>query len=107
DGQNLATIDTTLIEYRDKLSIMLQLIGAVEAAHSNGIIHRDIKPANIMILDYQNAKLIDFGISKLKGMISKDTVANFTSNKYTAPEVSYHGENASFQSDLYSLGASI
>lgn len=107
EGDNLAKVNLDLIEFRDKYGLIYQLVDAVESAHSHGIIHRDIKPENIMIEDYRNTKLIDFGTSKIKGMVTKGTVASFTSNLYTAPEVGYHNENATFQSDIYSLGATM
>lgn len=107
NGQNLSEINRSLIEYRDKIIIILQMVDAVEAAHNKSIIHRDIKPSNIMIVDHKDAKLIDFGLSKIKGMITNETIRNVGSNLYSAPEVSYHPENASFQSDIYSLGATV
>lgn len=110
DGKNLQEIELNLIEFKDKYNIILDIVNAIEASHSKGIIHRDIKPANIMVEDYQSAKLIDFGISKIKGMITNNTVgtvANMSTNKYTAPEVRYHSENSSFKSDIYSLGATL
>lgn len=106
-GENLQTIDRSLIEYVDKIRIIQQLIDAVEAAHSQAILHRDIKPSNIMIVEHRQAKLIDFGLSKIKGMVTGETIYKFGSNHYSAPEVGYHPENASFQSDIYSLGATI
>ncbi|KGP77456.1 MULTISPECIES: serine/threonine-protein kinase [Paenibacillus] len=106
-GETLQTIDRSLIESVDKIRIIQQLVDAVEAAHSQAILHRDIKPYNIMIVDYRHAKLIDFGLSKIKGMVTSDTTYKYGSNHYTAPEVGYHPENASFQSDIYSLGATI
>jgi len=109
-GDSLQDTQVSIIEFKDNYSIILDIINAIETSHSKGIIHRDIKPANIMIIDYQSAKLIDFGISKIKGMITSGTVgtvANLATNKYTAPEVSYHSENSSYKSDIYSLGATL
>jgi superfamily I DNA and/or RNA helicase/serine/threonine protein kinase len=106
-GENLATIDRLNIDLSDKLKVISQIVDAVEAAHSQAIIHRDIKPANIMIVDNKQVKLIDFGLSKIKGMITGDTVYKYGTNLYSAPEVGYHPENASYQSDVYSVGAII
>ena len=47
----------------DTLRIGIQIAGAVETAHREGILHRDIKPANILVTNYDRPALTDFGIS--------------------------------------------
>lgn len=91
----------------DKFRIISQLIVALEVIHGSGIIHRDISPNNIMI-DNGKIKIIDFGICKILGDIGvSETTYQFATDRYAAPEVKYHSENASVQSDIYSLGAVI
>lgn len=92
---------------KDKFSIINQLFCAIEISHSNGIIHRDINPNNIMISEEGNVKVIDFGICKINDMINSATVYKMGTTAYSAPEVHQHSENATEQSDLYSLGSVI
>lgn len=47
----------------DALRVGVEIAGAVETAHRAGILHRDIKPANILVTEYDEPRLTDFGIS--------------------------------------------
>lgn len=47
----------------DALRVGVLVAGAVETAHRAGILHRDIKPANVLVTEYNNPALTDFGIS--------------------------------------------
>lgn len=106
-GEPLSKMSLTKLSSKDKFNITKQLLNAIEVAHSNGIIHRDISPNNIMITDNNDVKVIDFGICKIKEMINSSTLYMLGTNLYSASEVHLHSENASEQSDLYSIGAVI
>lgn len=82
------------------LSIMDQLLGAVEIAHDNRVIHCDIKPENVIMFDNGVAKLADFGIAK----VARSTVRGCGTGTigYMAPEQAMG--RPSCRSDVFSLG---
>jgi len=53
------------VSVRERLALLLQVLGAVAHAHHRLVVHRDLKPANILVTSDGRAKLLDFGIAKL------------------------------------------
>ncbi|CQR72719.1 Serine/threonine-protein kinase PrkC [Sporomusa ovata DSM 2662] len=103
EGETLEQVDLSELSELKKQDLCLQILRAVANAHNNSIIHRDIKPDNIMYLNGK-VKVIDFGSSKIKSIIEKETTAPMFSQYYSAPEVVAGGETTE-ASDIYSLGA--
>jgi len=81
------------------LQIAVQIGGALDAAHRNGVIHRDIKPSNILLDDDGNAYVSDFGIAT--GIADNEAVVGTLA--YIAPEM-LQGNEADARADIYSLG---
>jgi ATP/maltotriose-dependent transcriptional regulator MalT len=91
---------------REALTIGVRLAGALETAHRAGVLHRDIKPANVLLTDYGEPQLSDFGIARIAG--SREMAANIVvgSPSYTAPEL-FEGRPASTAADVYGLAATV
>lgn len=84
-----------------------QLCTAVAYMHSQGVVHRDIKPRNVLVGMNGAVKLGDFGISRTNGAPSLTQVHQVIGTPfYISPEVA-HGEVATPQSDIYSLGLTL
>ncbi|WP_214416516.1 serine/threonine-protein kinase [Sphaerisporangium fuscum] len=87
--------------------IGLDLMGALGAAHEQGILHRDVKPANVLLTETGRVVLTDFGIAKVEGDASiTKTGMVIGSPGYTAPERA-RGDHTGPESDLWSLGATL
>lgn len=86
------------------LPILIQTARGLFVAHSHGVIHRDVKPANIMVSDTGSVKITDFGVSYSNDQeqITQDGMVVGTA-QYISPEQA-QGEQATAQSDIYSLG---
>ena len=94
------------LPWPDAVRVAIKMAGALETAHRIGTLHRDVKPANILLNDYGEPQLTDFGIARVSGGFETTTGEITGSPAYTAPEV-LEGRGASVAADLYSLGATL
>lgn len=91
------------MDWRESLHFIIQIMRALEHAHSRGIIHRDIKPQNIMVLRDGSVKVADFGIACLQNNAQTLTRDALGSVHYISPEQA-RGEHIDARSDIYSAG---
>jgi serine/threonine-protein kinase PknK len=59
--------ETGPLDWRDALHIGVKVAGALETAHLRDTLHRDVKPANILLTEYGEPQLTDFGIARISG----------------------------------------
>jgi len=98
-------------------SIVRQIGSALQAAHAENIIHRDLKPQNVFLCPVESggvvteqAKVLDFGISKIRGSQTVKTQAQdmLGTPQYMAPEQAT-GDHAAVdaRTDVFALGAMV
>ena len=121
EGQTLRDRIGQGMSIEEVLDVALQVIDALETAHSRGIVHRDIKPANIFITSRGQVKMLDFGLAKmvapkgggthhtsssqaatvLDGLTSPGSAIGTVA--YMSPEQAT-GEELDYRTDLFSFG---
>ena len=94
------------LPFNKKIDIAIQICKGLAYAHRNGVIHRDIKPSNIIIDQHGDAKILDFGIAlaSSEGSNDNEPTAVLGTQGYVAPEQREDYSNATFASDIYSIG---
>lgn len=105
EGESLkGKIERDPLETREALEIAIQVAGGLEEAHKKGIVHRDIKSSNIMVTDKGQAKIMDFGLAKVKGrtLLTREGTTLGTV-AYMSPEQA-RGEEIDLRTDIWSLG---
>lgn len=119
DGETVAEmLEAGPLDVAVVMQAFPQLLRALDAVHSAGLLHRDLKPSNIMIcrtpMHPHHVKLIDFGIAKaFDKPVADEQILDLTAHgeaigtpRYMAPE-RILGRPAGPSSDLYSLACTL
>jgi serine/threonine protein kinase/Flp pilus assembly protein TadD len=118
DGESLSDrIRRGPLDVDTVLRLGIQIVDALESAHSKGIVHRDLKPANIFVTSRGQAKILDFGLAKIdkQKLNTASNVATAIADNlstvgstmgtvaYMSPEQA-RGEITDARTDLFSIG---
>ena len=122
EGQTLATrVEKGALTLDQVLRFAVEIADALDKAHRHGIVHRDLKPANVM-LTKMGAKLLDFGLAKLRTTSGPISMSGMTQLVTTTPETGQgtilgtlqymspeqvEGREADARSDIWALGTVI
>ena len=118
DGESLADrIRRGPLDIDSLLTLGVQIVDALESAHSKGIVHRDLKPANMFVTSRGQAKIMDFGLAKIdhqkpnaSSNVPTAIADGLTSPGATMGTVAYmspeqaRGEITDARTDLFSFG---
>ncbi|HKR15369.1 MAG TPA: protein kinase [Pyrinomonadaceae bacterium] len=109
EGKTLSSLRDKL-NVKELLAIVAQVAEALGAAHQSGIIHRDVKPDNVMVRPDGYAKVLDFGLVKLREVEPEPGTGAHTrlgvamgTLAYMSPEQA-SGEPVDHRTDIWSLG---
>ena len=115
EGETLrALLASGPIPFRKSVAIAAQVADGLAKAHEVGVVHRDLKPENLMVSRDGTAKVLDFGLAKLRKLDhtgGSDATTNITEHGtvmgtvgYMSPEQAT-GDEVDFRSDQFSFGS--
>ncbi len=97
-------IDERELTLEESLHIIEQIANGLAAAHHKGIIHRDIKSSNIMLSQSGQAKIMDFGLAKVKGSSQITKIGTTIGTAaYMSPEQAL-GDKVDHRADIWAMG---
>ncbi|MCU0499303.1 MAG: protein kinase [Anaerolineae bacterium] len=87
----------------EQISLIVQVLQALEYLHRRGILHRDLKPENVLVSADGQVRVLDFGLAILRGTPAQGDDSTAGTITYMAPEVLTGGIHTE-ASDLYAVG---
>ncbi len=116
DGKSLHDVIDDIEEQKDgadekwsmdeRVRILLQACNAIAYAHSQGIVHNDVKPSNIMVGEYGQVLVVDWGTATTAEMRADSMKRMLGTPIYMSPEQA-NRDNPNELSDIYCLGSTL
>ena len=108
-GQNLEDLVKTHGPLDPALAcdLMHQIAGALAEAHRHDLVHRDMKPSNVRVTPEGQAKLLDFGVTRIASRRITQPGVLLGSLAFLAPEQAQDSSEVDIRADIYGLGGTL
>jgi len=89
----------------ERFRIFARVCEAVAFAHARGVVHRDLKPGNVMVGEFGEVLVLDWGLARVRGMAGgADRGVRVGTVGWMAPEQEAGAEDVDARADVFSLG---
>jgi serine/threonine protein kinase len=107
EGVTLAErMRTGPIPLAELVTLAIELLDVLAAAHERKIVHRDIKPENLLIQADGRLRVLDFGVAKFEGSVLTEKGELIGTALYMAPE-QVRGDEIDARVDVFAVGATM